>query len=224
MRGIATGANEFFFLTTEQARKLEIPDNFLLPAIGRTRDVTGEVIDAAAFEALVMSRRPTLLFSPDGQSKDHFPQKMREYLEHGESLGLHKRSLIATRNPWYKMEKRPAPPFLFAYLGRRNARFIRNLAGVVPLTGFLCVYARQEDSDFINRLWTILRHPETIKNLPLVGKSYGGGAIKVEPRSLEKLPLPLQVVRESGISYQPTLIKQRTEKQKIQGRLWVEDF
>ena len=32
--------------------------------------------------------------------------------------------------------------------------------------------------------------PETIRNLRLVGKSYGGGAIKVEPRNLERLAIP----------------------------------
>ena len=97
------------------------------------------------------------------------------------------------------METRRVPPILFAYLGRRNARFIRNLAGVVPLTGFLCVYPHHEDEAFINRLWKVLCHPETIANLNLVGKSYGSGAIKVEPRALEKLPLPISVVREVGI-------------------------
>jgi hypothetical protein len=36
-----------------------------------------------------------------------------------------------------------------------------------------------------------------------VGKSYGDGAIKVEPRALERLPLPTRVVRAAGLAYQP---------------------
>jgi hypothetical protein len=95
------------------------------------------------------------------------------------------------------MERRVAPPFLFAYLGRRSARFIRNTARVIPLTGFLCVYPHADDDVSIEKLWQILRHPEIIFNLSLVGKSYGDGAIKVEPRALEKLPLPADV--ESGL-------------------------
>ncbi|KAF5437760.1 hypothetical protein C5S35_02435 [Candidatus Methanophagaceae archaeon] len=42
----------------------------------------------------------------------------------------------------------------------------------------------------------ILKHPDTSKNLSLVGKSYGGGAIKVEPRALEKLPLPDHLIKK----------------------------
>jgi len=59
----------------------------------------------------------------------------------------------------------------------------------------------------------VLRHPDTIANLPLVAKSYGGGAIKVEPRALERLPLPASVLRQAGLSpekraRQPRLIEE----------------
>jgi len=202
MRGIATGANEFFFLNNKKAHELGIPTRYLLPAIGRTRDVSGDIIDSTSMKALDEAGKPTLLFSPDSTPIESFPRTVREYLRYGEALELHKRSLISTRRPWYKMEVRVVPPFLFAYLGRRDARFIRNLAGAMPLTGFLCVYPKSENVEFINKLWKILRHPQTIKNLSLVGKSYGSGAIKVEPRGLERLRLPLELVHESGLLHE----------------------
>ena len=199
MRGIATGANEFFYLTRKQAADYNLPAKFLLPAVGRTRDVIGDEITSETLKSLDGSGRPTLLFSPTGEPAENFPEAMRNYLKEGEALGLHKRTLIATRRPWYKMEVRPAPALLFAYLGRRNARFIRNYAGVLPLTGFLCIYPNVNDPSYADKLWKILRHPSTIENLTLVGKSYGAGAIKVEPRGLEKLPLLKEVVYESEI-------------------------
>src|SRR5262245_7173327 len=52
MRGIATGANEFFFLTTEQARALRIPDEFLIQAIGRTRDLSSDEITFETLKSL----------------------------------------------------------------------------------------------------------------------------------------------------------------------------
>jgi hypothetical protein len=51
----------------------------------------------------------------------------------------------------------------------------------------------------VERLWRVLSHPETVANLAKVGKSYGGGAIKVEPRALERLPLPDRLVRSEGL-------------------------
>lgn len=199
LRGIATGANDFFFLTRHQAKELKIPAPFLIPTIGRTRDVNAEFITDELLECLDASGRPTLLFAPDGRSIDAFPLAVREYLRRGETLGLADKSLISQRKPWYKMEVRRVPPFLFAYLGRRNTRFIRNVAGVLPLTSFLCVYPRNNNPIFINKLWKVLQHPETIANLAAVGKSYGSGAIKVEPRSLERLPIPKIVLKEVGL-------------------------
>ena len=195
-RGIATGANDFFFLTRQQAAALHLPEEFLVPAIGRTRDVPDDTVTAALLRNLDNQGRPTLLFCPDGRPLQDFPQPVRAYLQTGAERGLSKKTLIATRNPWYKMERRIPPPFLFSYLGRRNTRFIRNLAGVVPLTCLLCVYPHRTDQPSADSLWQMLRHQDTVANLTLVGKSYGGGAIKVEPRALERLPIPSSVLSE----------------------------
>jgi hypothetical protein len=98
------------------------------------------------------------------------------------------------------MEQRTPPPILFAYLGRRDCRFILNEAGVVPLTGFLCVYPWDTNRQAVQKLWRALNHPDTIQNLAFAGKSYGGGAVKVEPRQLDSLEIPASVVREVGLN------------------------
>lgn len=153
MRGIATGDNEFFFLTRAQAQELQIPETFLRPAVGRTRDVTMEVFTPDDWKQLEQEGRPTLLFAPDARPLEDFPASVQAYLLEGEKRGLPQRALISQRKPWYSMEKRRVPPFLFAYLGRRNVRFIRNEANVLPLTSFLCVYPRQDDPETISRIW-----------------------------------------------------------------------
>ena len=183
-------------MTRQQASALHLPEEFLVPAIGRTRDVPGDTVTDELLRQLDNQGRPTLLFCPDGRPLQDFPQPVRAYLQSGQERGLSKKTLIATRNPWYKMEFRTPPPLLFSYLGRRNTRFIRNLAGVVPLTCLLCVYPHRTDQPSVDALWQVLRHRDTVANLALVGKSYGGGAIKVEPRALERLPIPGSVLAE----------------------------
>lgn len=193
MRGIATGSNEFFFLTAQQIKQLQIPKEFLKRAIGRTKDATESILTAKDVEELEKENRPTYLLSINGHDK--LPKTITNYLKIGEEMGLPSRSLIQQRKPWYKMEKRVVPPLLFAYLGRRNTRFIKNDAGVLPLTGFLCVYPIYDDKEFVEKLWQALNHRDTLENLKLVGKSYGSGAIKVEPGNLNKLPIPEHVVK-----------------------------
>lgn len=198
MRGVATGANEFFFLTQAQADFYQLPPEFLKPAIGRTRDVLTEELTDQTLAHLAAEGRPTQLFAPDGRPLAEFPTAVQTYLLKGEAQGLPTKALISQRRPWYKMENRPIPPFLFAYLGRRNSRFIRNLAGVIPLTSFLCVYPHAETP--IESLWVLLRHPSILENLARVGKSYGGDAVKVEPRALEQLPLNADVLAALDLS------------------------
>ena len=211
MRGIATGANEFFFLTREQAAELQLPKEFLIPAVGRTRDVDSAELTQEVLCHLESKGRPTLLLSPDNRPLSQFPPALQNYLREGERQGLPNRALISQRRPWYKMETRsPAPPFLFAYLGRRNARFIRNEAQVMPLTGFLCLYPKRNDPTFIAGLWRVLQRPETVAALSSVGKSYGNGAIKVEPRALERLPLPAEEVEKAGLVIPRLLLETRS--------------
>ncbi len=209
VRGVATGANEFFFLTDEQAQKTGIPSEYFIRAIGRTRDVPTDEITQMTLESLRALGRPTWLLTLQGVPREAFPEAVRIYLSEGEAMGLPQRPLISQRKPWYRMETRAAPPFLFAYLGRRHSRFIRNTAQVIPLTGFLCVYPKSNDPDYLTRLWGILSHPDTIVNLAMVGKSYGDGAIKVEPRSLEKLPIPHHVIAQFGLPSQMRLFEQQ---------------
>lgn len=197
MRGIATGANEFFFLTNQQVKELSIPKEFLNRAIGRTKDVTQSILTLEDMEALDKGNRPTFLLSINGQ--ENYPKSIQNYLKTGEAMGLPTRALIQQRRPWYKMEKRRIPPLLFAYLGRRSTRFIKNEAGVLPLTGFLCVYPIYDDEAYLDNLWRALNHPDTLENLKLVGKSYGSGAIKVEPGNLNNLPIPEHIVSQFNL-------------------------
>jgi hypothetical protein len=194
MRGIATGSNEFFFLTAQQIKELQIPKEFLKRAIGRTKDATKSVLTLNDVENLEKENRPTYLLSINGHDK--LPKAIINYLKVGEETGLPTRSLIRQRKPWYKMERREVPPILFAYLGRRNTRFIKNDACVLPLTGFLCIYPIYNDKEFIEKLWQALNHPDTLENLKLVGKSYGSGAIKVEPSNLSRLPIPEHIIKQ----------------------------
>ena len=199
VRGIASGANEFFFLTREQIKSFGLPTRFFVRAIGRTRDCREDVLKSDTIEQLDYKGRPTWLLNLDNTPKDRLPQPLQTYLESGEHEKLNLRSLIQSRSPWYKMEQRTPPPILFAYLGRRDCRFILNEADVVPLTGFLCVYPWERNKEAVKKLWRALNHPDTIRNLAFAGKSYGGGALKVEPRQLDNLEIPLSVIQEIGL-------------------------
>ena len=199
MRGIATGANDFFCMTREQLESKHLPLKRFTRIVIRTRDAKNSHFTLADLEELDTNDTPTYLLNLTGDNTELQDKALRDYIESGVALGLPKRSLINQRRPWYKMEKRTPPDFLFAYLGRRNQRFIRNDARVVPSTGFLCVYAKKKDQ--AAQLHGALNDERTLHNLKFVGKSYGSDAIKVEPRSLERLLIPHEVCAEFRLSH-----------------------
>jgi adenine-specific DNA-methyltransferase len=203
MRGIATGENDFFFMTARRAAELGLPRKLFIPAIGRMRDVSDKIFSAADLARLDAAGRPTQLLSLGAEPRERLPAAVQRYLATGEASGLPASALIATRKPWYRMERRAPPPFLFAYLGRQAVRFIRNTTDAVPLTCLLCVYPHNTEAGHIQRLWRVLSDPRTVANLRLVGKSYGDGALKVEPRALQQLPLPDVVLAENGLLNYP---------------------
>lgn len=199
MRGIATGANDYFWLTKQQIIDLNLPEKYFIRAVGRTRDVKCGPITKKLLNELDSEGKPTFLLNLNGEKRENFPASIETYISHGEDLNLHKKPLISTRNPWYKMEKRKTPQILFSYLGRRANRFISNEAKVTSLTGFLCVYPIIDSKKYLKSLLQSLNHPKTIEKLSLIGKSYGKGSIKVEPRMLDNLPITLEVARETGL-------------------------
>lgn len=198
VRGVATGANDFFFLTASRAAELGLDRQFLHRGVGRTRDCLKNTLTTADLDALDRAGRATWLLRLEREAASDLPTSLRAYLEGAERLGIPDRHLLAARRPWYRMERRPPPPILFAYLGRRNCRFVLNEASAIPLTAFLCLYPLDGRPGQIKSLWQALNHATTQSNLAYVGKSYGRGAIKVEPRQLERLEVPIHVLEEVG--------------------------
>lgn len=199
VRGIATGANEFFFLNRIEIAERNLPLDAFVRAVGRTRDISGEKLTLSDLETLDRLGRPTYLLYLSGTEPVPEDSPLGRYLAEGFAAGLPRRALIASRSPWYRMERREPPPILFTYLGRQRTRFIRNEAKALPLTGFLCVYPATGLGAHIDALFHALNDPRTTNNLRLVAKTYGSGAIKVEPRGLDRLVIPHEVLSDYGL-------------------------
>ncbi|MGH8281307.1 MAG: hypothetical protein ACRERZ_03850, partial [Gammaproteobacteria bacterium] len=172
---------------------------YFVRAIGRTRDCPEETLEVEQLEYLDREGRPTWLLDLPDRPVETFPLTVQRYLAEGEARGLPERPLIRMRKRWYRGEQRAIPLLLFAYLGRRSCRFVLNRAKVLPLTGFLCVYPRPEVRIDTESLLRLLNDSRTLEQLAYVGKSYGSGAVKVEPRALERLALPAAVCNAAGL-------------------------
>ncbi len=179
MRGIATGANDYFVFNRDKAVKFGIPERNMQPCVCRSADVKGHVFTRDDFDALVAGGKNVYLF--DGRNAE--VPGVIDYIKRGEDNGIDRKHLTSHRKPWYALENRPPAPIWVTVFNRAGLRFVRNYAGVSNLTTFHCVYVRQgavsEDLLFAYLLTATAREI-------FVGnaREYGGGLQKFEPNDL----------------------------------------
>ena len=192
-RGIATGSNDFFHMNYETAKKYKITQ-FTIPAINRTKNITTNIFSKLNYQKLKTLNQSVLLLNVNGNERN---MNLKKYIKYGEKQKLDQRPLNKSRAKWFVMEKRLPPDIFFTYLGRSNNRFILNNTDATVLNTFHCIYVKPNYNK--NKLFKALNDPRTIRNLPLVAKSYGFGALKVEPKSLENLVIPMNVLHENSL-------------------------
>jgi len=189
VRGIATGANEFFVLPTPKVRQFSL-EPYVVRTVQRNREIQDIILDEARWQALSETGKPVWLLYLNSDDISRCPE-LQAYLTEGERKGYHHRSLVQTRKKWYMMEQRDIPAIFFTILTRGNPRFILNQAGVRPLNMFSLIYPNEyvTEADATDLLWVLLNSNFSLSQLHSVSRTYGGNTLKVEPRELDNLPV-----------------------------------
>lgn len=190
MRGIATGANDFFVLSDDEVVKWGLEQANLRPVLTKTRETPGHLFTQAHFDRLGCEGKKRWLLYLTGPVRPDTPEA--RYIQHGEARGLHERSLVRTRSLWYVMEQRDPAPIYFTYLSRKRSRFIYNKTDALALNVFLCIYpipAISRDDTMLKALLAVLNSLVAKDSLRHVGRTYGGDTIKIEPREMDRLPI-----------------------------------
>ncbi|MBI3950222.1 MAG: N-6 DNA methylase [Acidobacteria bacterium] len=209
VRGIATGANEFFVLPAQKVEQYSL-EPYVVRTVHRNREIQDIILDEARWQTLADEGKCVWLLYLNGE--DVSDPHLRNYLAEGEAVGYHQRSLVQSRKKWYAMEQRDIPPIFFTLLTRGNPRFILNRAGVRPLNMFLLIYPNPHliRADATELLWALLNSNFSLSRLHSVSRTYGGNTLKVEPRELDNLPVINPLALPEDI------------RQRIKG--WIDDF
>jgi methylase of polypeptide subunit release factors len=210
VRGIATGANEFFALPSQKVKEYSL-EPFVVRTLQRNREAQDIIFDEAAWQALSDEGKSVWLLYLNGGNFGEHPH-LSAYLAEGETKGYPQRSLLQTRKRWYAMEQREVPAVFFTILTRGNPRFILNRAGVRPLNMFSLIYPNRyvTEAGATELLWVLLNSNFSLSRLHSVSRTYGGNTLKVEPRELDNLPVINPLALPDDI------------RQKIRG--WINDF
>lgn len=188
-RGIATGANKFFVLTEETVTEWGIEREHLQPVIASAKDLPSGIFSREDWEKLRDRGRPCWLLNCTLAERELGGSNILRYLKEGVRQEVHQRFNCRTRNPWYRAEQVPPPDVIITYMNRGRTRFVKNESGCRVMSVFLNGFLRPDGVD-IDALLDALNGEDTSKLIQKLGRTYGGGLGKIEPRELANLPMP----------------------------------
>lgn len=200
-RGIATGSNDFFVLTTDQIKEHNLPKEFLSPILPSPRYIKETEITAHRRGEPALEKKLFLLTCdlPESVVKKEQPA-LWKYLKLGIKQGINERYLCRHRRPWYSQETRSPAPILCTYMGRvisgngKPFRFILNHSRATAANVYLLLYPKpalqqelKNKPELLREIWKKLNRIET-EDLIGQGRVYGGGLYKLEPKELGNVP------------------------------------
>lgn len=185
VRGIATGANDYFTFKESKAKAFSIPKENLLPCICKAKDVKGCFFSQNDFNKLIEDNELSYLFNAQGSTN----KNVLDYIERGVEEKVNEKYLTKCRKPWYSLEKRPPAPIWVSVFNRNGVKFIRNEANISNLTTFHCVYPTQ--SDLFSKVTDDLLFAYLLTDVAKEifndnRREYGNGLKKFEPNDLNK--------------------------------------
>lgn len=195
-RGIATGANKFFIMERAKAVNNGFPECVLRPVLPKSRTLQTDVVERNKNGYPSLSPQLCLLDCrlQEEEIKSNYPQ-FWEYLETAEGLGITENTLVKSRKPWYRQERREPPLFLCTYMGRGAKdtppiRFIWNKSEAIATNVYLMLYPREKLAELLSNRPELqaemfrLLQDVALRGFSEHGREYGGGLRKIEPREL----------------------------------------
>jgi len=185
-RGIATGANQYFTLSEQDRRRWGLDLADVRCCVTKAQYVCGDVFGEDDLSRLIEVGRRVYLLHP----RRPLSPAVKRYLAAGRRLGIPERYLPAHRPVWYLPERRAPAPIWVPVFSREGFRFVRNDAEALNLTAFHGLYPRAGCGLTPRALVALLNGDAVQSALRWHHRTYADGLYKLEPRDVERLPLP----------------------------------
>lgn len=214
--GSVTGNNAYFALSPARVAELGLARRELVrvspPGSAHLR---GLALSSRAMTRLGAAGRATWLFRPTGP----LSPAAEAYIAAGHQAGVDQAYKCRVRKPWYRVPLVPPADLLLTCMNADTPRLTTNAAGAHHLNSVHGVYLRPPHAETGRELLPVASlNSVTLLHAELVGRSYGGGILKLEPREADTwlVPAPAQVTQHAE---QLRQIKPRVARLLTAGRL-----
>ncbi|MCV7226760.1 HsdM family class I SAM-dependent methyltransferase [Mycolicibacterium komossense] len=186
--GMVTGNNGFFALSSERVRELGLRNADLLPlSPPGSAHLRGLTLSARQLEQLGEQGKSIHLFRPAASPT----AAARRYVEAGHAAGVHLAYKCRVRTPWYRVPLLAPAHLLLTCMNADTPRLVSNRAGAHHLNSVHGVYLHQDLVTLGTDLLPLAAlNSATVLNAEMVGRAYGGGILKIEPREADRWLVP----------------------------------
>lgn len=185
--GVVSGRNSFFCMSYEQAKARRIFE-WTVPVVSRSQQVPGLSYtekDRSAFEA--SNKNTRLLDIGPNVDVDAHPA-LRAYIASGEAAGVHTGYKCSIRTPWWKIPRAWTPA---AFMLRQVGTHPRLIVNETDATSTDTVHRVRLLDPSIDpaKLAIAAFNSATFALGEVIGRSYGGGILELEPSEARELPV-----------------------------------
>ena len=186
--GLVTGANKFFIRPCAQSEALETAGITSLPIVSRSAwlktlewtDSDQAKLDESGSPSRLIVVRPNVALHGG----------TRNWVEDGERDGLHQRYKCRLRDPWYSINAGRPPDAFLRYMSSRAPAIVLNPAGSLTTNSIHNLWWRPDWSE--SRAYAVASCTSLFTlGCEILGHGYGGGVLKLEPRAVAELPVPV---------------------------------
>jgi len=179
--GKPTGANDFFFVSKEQAARWGIEPFFLQEGVMKTKGFARYEIRTEYLDRFFLA--------VDRSRKELVGTNALLYIEHGEARGLHKRKTFKGKPEWFRVKRRK-PSDLICPCGIGDTFFCAmNSAEAISSNSYAEI--RVNFREHLVPIWASLNSAFGWLGIEIVGRSsLGGGMLKVDPIEYRQLAVP----------------------------------
>lgn len=186
--GLVTGNNKYFAISPSRAKELKLRLSELLPlSPPGSSHLRGLALSADLLTRLGKDGQSNLLFYPREK-----PSKAAEaYIEAGHRTGVDRAYKCRVRKTWYRVPLVAPADLLLTCMNADTPRLVSNEANAYHLNSVHGVYLKPQDREIGCELLPLASlNSITLMHAEVVGRAYGGGILKLEPKEADLWAVP----------------------------------
>jgi adenine-specific DNA methylase len=189
--GYVTGANDFFHLDPQTAKKWRIPIGYLRPAVRRGRALQGLRFTSMDWKLAAENGDAGYLLYVE--SDQGLPESVLAYLEQGEKQGVPRAYKCRSRSPWFRVPHVYLPDAFLTYMSGVTPRLVANAMQAVAPNTLHVIRLRPEARLTSDELAASWQTSLTGLSTEIEGHAMGGGMLKLEPTEAQDVLLVCHV-------------------------------